>query len=245
MISKLIDSVSIERKKIGLASSPSKIDVSTAFESLTNTYLTHINSHYRISHDSVRENLAFMFIKHNTSQAIKELGFIYLTDHTKCFDQGKALEETVYVLEPKEVKLLAKRMIKEIRNGNVVVVCAHKAWKSTSFIDEFMNCALSYGDSETPVLTEDPRNIFTTKDNSSVCIFYYDIFEALKFFNHTEAVKKILNNSFLRQLLQGKIICIVLSFEFHLQYTCGMEEGFDANDIDTASKFEVSKVKGT
>ena len=170
----------------GLASSPSKIDVSTAFESLTNTYLTHINSHYRISHDSVRENLAFMFIKHNTSQAIEELGFINLTDHTKCFDQGKALEETVYVLEPEENKLLAKRMIKEIRNGNVVVVCAHKAWKSTSFIDEFMTCALSYGDSENPVLIEDPRNIFITKDSSSVCIFYYDIFEALKFFNHTD-----------------------------------------------------------
>ena len=187
----------------GLTFCPTKIDLSKALESLTNTYITYLNNYYRISHDSVREHLAFMFIQNNTSQAIEELDFIYLTDHTRCFDQGKTLEETVYVLAPQENKLLAKRMIKEIRNGNVVVVCAHKAWESISFIDEFMKCALSNTDRNNPVLLTDPRNIFTTKDSSSVCIFYFDIFEALQFFNHTSAVKKILDNPSLKPLLQG------------------------------------------
>ena len=197
----------------GLAICPTKIDLLNALESLTNTYVTYLNSFYRISHDSVRETLAYMFIKSNTKEAIELMAFIYLTDHTRSFDQGNNIpEETVYILTPAENKLLASRMIKEIMNGNVVAVCAHKAWKSMFFVDEFIKTALSNPDTNTPVMVSDPRNIFNTKDNSSSCIFYFDIFEALQFFNHMDAVKKILDNSALKPLLQGKLRCTKLFF---------------------------------
>ena len=204
----------------GLALSPTKIDLSKALESLTNTYITYLNNYYRISHDSVRENLAFMFIKSNTKDAMQELDFIYLSDHTRCFDQGNtAGGETVFVLAPDENKLLAKRMIKEIINGNVVVVCAHKTWESISFVDEFMKCAFSNTNSDNTILKVDPRNIFTTKDSSSECIFYFDIFEALKFFNHTDAVERILDKPSIKQLLQGELICTIISLRFlHNQF---------------------------
>ena len=195
----------------GLALCPTKIDLLKALESLTNTYITYLNSYYKISHDSVRECLAFMFIKSSTKEAIEELAFYYLTDQTRCFDQDKTVAaETVYTLSSDDNKLLADRMIKEIINGNVVAVCAHTAWESISFIDEFMKCALSNTDCDNHVFIGDPRNIFTTKDSSSMCIFYFDIFEALHFFNHRNAVERILDNTSLTTLLQGKLLFTIL-----------------------------------
>ena len=188
----------------GLSTCPTKIDLLNALSSLTNTYITDLGSYYRISHDSVRENIAFMFIKSNKIQAIQELNFIYLTDHTRCSDQNKEDEETIVVLEPEYNNVLASRMTKEIINGNVVAVCAHKAWESISFLEEFMKCALSSTNSGSPDVSVDPRSIFNTKDSSSLCIFYYNLFEALEFFKHGYAVKRILENASLKPLLQGK-----------------------------------------
>ena len=89
-----------------------------------------------------------------------------------------------------------KRMLEEIKRGNVVTVCAHQAWSDKAFVEFWIQSVLK--------LTEDGvadqhsytriADVFNTKDSSTSYIFDFSLFDALQFFGHKEAMKQILQS---------------------------------------------------
>ena len=69
-------------KAAGLNNCPTSTDLKKALNVLRGTYIAELDGCYSISHDSIRENLAFVFIKQNSVYAIWNMDFDYLTDHT-------------------------------------------------------------------------------------------------------------------------------------------------------------------
>ena len=182
----------------GLSTIPTKVDLKRAFRGLKNTYITEMDGCYSFSHDSIRENLAYMFIKENPVYAIEDLDFSYLTDHTRI--QGHEKEKkTVYLLPAEYKDQLIIRMVKEIRNGNIVTVCAHQAWTDASFIGQFLQSVV-----ETSETNRDGQrciaDIFTTKDSTK---FDFDLLAALRLFGHHDAVNQLLERKDLFKHIQG------------------------------------------
>ena len=196
----------------GLSSRPTSTDLKKALEGLRGTYITELDGCYSISHDSIRENLAFVFIKQNPVYAIENMEFDYLTDHTRCPGQtavDNPHSRLMYTLKPQCNELLVKRMLQEIKRGNVVTVCAHQAWDDKAFVESLMQNLLMMSeeaDTEQHGYTR-IADVFNTKDSSTSHIFDFSLFDALRFFGHKEAVKQILQNKELGALLdhfQGK-----------------------------------------
>ena len=209
----------------GLKNQPSKIDLKRALDGLKNTYISEMDKCYSISHDSIRENLAFIFIKDNPKKAIEIMNFEYLTDHTRCHGQNAEDGTKILVLGPYYNRLLAERMVKEIKNGNAVTVCAHQAWNNTSFVADFMEFVLAKSESvNLLVCKQNISDIFNTKDSSTSYIFDFSFFDALRFFGHREAVKQISEYKTLEDLLKEsggticlhpyKVVTLILPFNF-------------------------------
>ena len=180
----------------GIKSCPTGTDLKKALDAFKGTYITELDGCYSISHDSIRENLAFVFIKQNPVYAIGNMYFDYLTDHTRCKDQTTSdnpHSRLMYTLSPQCKTLLVKRMLEEIRRGNVVTVCAHQAWDDTAFVEEWIQCLnkLIERDNEDQHGYARIADVFNTKDSSTLYIFDFSLFDALRFFGHKEAVRQI------------------------------------------------------
>ena len=187
----------------GLPKHPTIVDLRKALCGLKNTYISEFDKAYSFSHDSIRENLAFLFIKDNPNLAIDDIDFNYLTDHTRCYGQIADDKNRICVLSPKCNILLVKRMIKEIKDGNVVAVCAHQAWNNASFITDFMDHVLhpkTNDELEAHLDRRQPADIFNTKDSQTSYIFDFSLFDALRFFGHRNAVSQLLEYKELEDL---------------------------------------------
>ena len=183
----------------GLTSRPPSANLKRELKGLRGTYITEVDDCYSISHDSIRENLAFVFIKQNPVYAINNMEFEYLTDHTRCpgqTDSDNPHSRLMYNLKSQYNEDLRKRMLQEITRGNVVTVCAHQAWNDKAFVEDLIQCLLSMSEENDPEQHCSDRitDVFNTKDSSTSYIFDFSLFDALRFFGHKEAVKQMLQS---------------------------------------------------
>ena len=186
------DSVRSVAQAANLKSLPSKNDVETALDGLKNMYLREKKGvNLSISHDSVRENLACLYIKQTPKHAVENLDFSYLVHYT-VFEKPSDGNKMVYVLPPHCIKHLLERMLKEIRNGNVVQVCEHQAWEHDDFLEELRKSLL-----QKDILSV--NDIFCIKDISHKMVLN----EALESHGHRKAVMVLRNETALQQCLEG------------------------------------------
>ena len=102
-------------------------DIQRALTGLTNTYLKqNQDGSYSFSHNSLRENVAFIYISTNPLHAIKALEF----HHIAAFFRTK---KKSLPYEP-----LAKRMITELQNRHVTIVCSCHVWNDEAFVSTFL-----------------------------------------------------------------------------------------------------------
>ena len=180
----------------GLQNCPTSNDLKQALKGLRGTYITEIDGCYSISHDSIRENLAFVFIKQNPAYAINNMEFEYLTEHTRCpgqTDSDNPHSRLMYTLKSQYNSDLVSRMLQEIKRGNVVTVCVHQAWDDKTFVEDLIQYLLRLSD-ESDVDQHGYTSIdyvFNTKDVSTSYIFDHSLFDALRVFGHKKAVQQM------------------------------------------------------
>lgn len=180
----------------GLQNCPTSNDMKQALKGLRGTYITEIDGCYSISHDSIRENLALVFIEQTPKYAINNMQFEYLTEHTRCSGQTSSdnpHSHLMCTLKSQYNDDLVKRMLQEIKRGNVVTVCAHQAWDNKAFVHHLIQYLLRmYEESN---LDQHGYTcidyVFNTKDCSTSYIFDHSLFDALGFFGHEDAVQQM------------------------------------------------------
>ena len=180
----------------GLSTHPTSNDLKKALKGLKGTYITEIDDCYSISHDSIRENLAFVFIEQNPAYAINNMEFEYLREHTRCPGQTSSdhpHSRLMYELKSQYNGDLVNRMLKEIKCGNVVTVCLHQAWDDKAFVGDFIQYLLRMSEES----ERDQQGyttihyVFNTKDSPTSYIFDYSLFDALGAFGHKKAVQQM------------------------------------------------------
>ena len=130
-------------KAAGLSSDHAQSELKKALGSLRNTYIyEEVDNSYRFSHQSIRENVAFMYIKDNPLHAIEEIDLKYLVDHTRCHGQTPEGQDNVFVLPSFSTNALVERMVKEIERGQIGLVCQHQAWSDHVFTRKFVDYIL-------------------------------------------------------------------------------------------------------
>ena len=180
----------------GLSTHPTSNDLKQSLKGLRGTYITEINGCYSISHDSIRENLALIFIKQNPVYAINNMEFEYLIEHTRCPGQTSSEHPDSRLMKTLKAQFnddLVTRMLKEVKRGNVVTVCLHQAWDDKAFVEYFIQYLLRKS-KESEVDQHGYTSIdyvFNTKDSPTSFIFDYSLFDALGAFGHKKAVEQM------------------------------------------------------
>ena len=128
-------------------------DVYDALDALGNSYLTHgPDGTCCFSHESLLELLAYLYISVNPTHAIDILDFSYIlafindgrvkTDSLK--DTHRA---AISRLPIGSAQALAKRITRELKQGNMTAVGYCNAWKDQSFVREWINYVTTKADS--------------------------------------------------------------------------------------------------
>ena len=131
-------------KVAGLSVDYAQSELKKALVSLKNTYINeHLDGVYSFSHESIKENVAFMLIQDNPLYAIEELEFCYLAAHTRCHGFKAGSDESVFVLPSFCTIALIDRVLKEIFQGNSMPVCKHDIWNDQLLIEKMIKSLLS------------------------------------------------------------------------------------------------------
>ena len=131
-------------KVAGLSVDYAQSELKKALVSLKNTYISeHMDGVYCFSHESIKENVAFMLIQDNPLYAIEELEYSYLADHTRCHGYNAGSDESVFVLPSFCTTALIDRVLKEIFLGNSMSVCKHDIWNDQFLIEKMIKSLLN------------------------------------------------------------------------------------------------------
>ena len=194
-------------KAAGLSSDYAQSELKKALGSLRNTYVYEdVDNSYRFSHESIRENVAFMYIKDNPLHAIEEIDINYLVDHTRCYGHKSDRQENIFVLPSFSTNALVERMVKEIERGQKALVCQHQAWDDHVFIGKFVDYVLRRF-TENKRCADSIHNLLFTRQNPvrmswSLSYVEFNLFEMLIYSKHITAVTHILQNKKIKTLLQ-------------------------------------------
>ena len=130
-------------KVAGLSVDYAQSELKKALVSLKNTYISeHLDGAYCFSHESIKENVAFMLIQDNPLYAIEELEFSYLVNHTRCQDYKAGSDESVFVLPSFCTTALIDRVLKETFRGNSMSICTHDIWNDQFLIEKMIKSLL-------------------------------------------------------------------------------------------------------
>ena len=183
-------------KVAGLSVDYAQSELKKALVSLKNTYINeHLDGVYSFSHESIKENVAFMLIQDNPLYAIEELEFSYLVNHTRCQGYKANSDESVFVLPSFCTTALIDRVLKEIFfHRNYMSVCEHDIWNDQFLIQKIIKSLLSRLsiDEDKPDLFQ---KIFFLSDQLDQ--FHHDylgIIPCLIYCRRDQAVQMILNN---------------------------------------------------
>ena len=127
-------------KAAGLSSAIAHPELIKALKSLANTYvLEDIGSNtYHFSHHSIKENLAYMFIRENPLHAIEEMSIEYMLSHTRWRGNKSGENESIFVLPSFCTNALVERLVTEIKNGNIELVSHYQAWEDDMFVEKWL-----------------------------------------------------------------------------------------------------------
>ena len=99
-------------KAAGLSAEHAQPELKKALKSLKNTYVSELlDGVYCFSHESIRENVAYLYIEDNPLYAIEDIDFRYLVDHTRCHGYKACGEESIFVLPSFCTAALAERAV--------------------------------------------------------------------------------------------------------------------------------------
>ena len=128
-------------------------DVYDALDALGNSYLTHgPNGTCCFSHESLLELTAYLYISVSPTHAIDILDFSYILAF---INDGRvksdSLKDThraaISRLPVGSAQALAKRITRELKQGNMTAVGYCNAWKDQSFVREWINYVTTKADS--------------------------------------------------------------------------------------------------
>lgn len=214
-------------KAAGLSSDHAQFELKKALESLKNTYISEdLDETFRFSHESIRENVAFMCIKDNPLHAIEDIDFRYLVDHTKCYGYPSPCPESVLVLPLFCTNALVERTVREIKAGQIMPVCQHQAWTDNWFVEKWIAYVLKMSQNEEKEIekeTESFRDIFC-KLNKCHNVFQrcdLNLIEVLLYLRHEQALLRILSHGEIvkrftsgqmKQMLSRALVCACFIF---------------------------------
>ena len=113
----------------GISLTTAYAGIMKAVNALTNTYLTlTTEGHYTFTHESLKENVAKVYINLNPFHATHILSFQEILTHVK----------TPTVSETLPYHELAERITVELLNGNVESVSTCASWRDPRFVDEWI-----------------------------------------------------------------------------------------------------------
>lgn len=188
-------------KAAGISSDYAQSELKKALNSLMNTYVCeNMDQTYGFSHESIRENIAFIYIKDNPLHAIEDIDIKYLVDHTRYAGQKHQNTENIFVLPLFCANALVARTVKEIKKGMITIICQHQAWEDPEFVRKWLSYILLQSSAEERD-TNYIRDIFRTMNNYPLSINWeadwysdYTLFEMLLYYKRERAVLEILNN---------------------------------------------------
>ena len=188
------DDISGDQRKLfqstGVSLDTSVPDLKKALEALENTYLKQLPDHYYcFAHESLMENMASILTYEHWHLAVELLDFKYLLSTLQRSKKSADIMGS-YALNPIDkqpfgnIKLLAKRITKELKLGNVFAVCCCKVWSSPKFVSEWVR-----------YISED----LTTELESIICppstdSLNFNLIESLVCFKRENAVIRLLGN---------------------------------------------------
>ena len=195
-------------KAAGISSDHAQSELKKALTSLKNTYIfEELDNTYRFSHESIRENVAFVYIKDNPLHAIEDIDLKYLVDHTRCYGYKSNGQESIFVLPSFCTSSLVERIVKEIERGQVELVSQHKAWNDQIFIGKWVAHVLRLLE-ENEVRENYIQKLLFTRHSlmgNSVSLpvdTYMNLLETLMYHKHIEALIGILQNAEIRKQIQ-------------------------------------------
>ena len=106
-----------------------------AVDALTNTYIKQeTDGSYTFSHDSLKENVAVVYLSVNPVHAAELLSFQEIMSYTH-FENGENVQVEVNksVLLPLPSDIFVEKVTEEILAGNIETACKCKAWNDQTF----------------------------------------------------------------------------------------------------------------
>ena len=240
-------------KATGVSSDTCYPDLIKARQALTNTYLKiGADGSYCFTHESMMENVAFIYISTGPTHALETLDFKYILAYIN--SSYKNVVDTVVPVDQVSADLpvgfiipLVKRMTKEIKLGNIVAVCSCATWCNGPFVAEWIKYI--YSD-----MRPELKSIFCTRENQAwvwdgngniVSLFFHykseekkniqgcvsiggtvSFLSALVYLKRKYAVFSILGSSFIQRELKNVSIWKVL-LQDALKIACEYSDNAD------------------
>ena len=238
--------VSMIFKAAGLSSDYAQSELKKALNSLKNTYISEdLDDTYHFSHESIRENVALIFIKDNPLHAIEEIELKFLVEHTRFHGytlDGSFIESSLFVLPNFCSSALVERITREILNGNTWLACQHQAWDDDIFLNKWFLYILGLPDHMT-------RDFFTARNVSYTMgdnllfeekEFGLNFLETLMLLQKENTLLKILshpdisgqlNDNMLKEILSQALICACFFLPSETWILRLIETGADVNFV--------------
>ena len=140
----LMDTATVDEKKMfraaGVLYDTAYPSILKALVALENTYLNHgPDGSYTFSHESLMENVAFVYCCINPTHALKVLQFQHILSFINSKDQHEeSLGGNATPIHRLPIEQLAKRVTTEIAKGNVHAVCSCNAWCNETFVSTWI-----------------------------------------------------------------------------------------------------------
>ena len=210
-------------------------DLMKSLEALHNTYLKKGPSDsYSFTHESIMENVAFVYISSSPVHGIEALDFKYVLAFINSSFKNVVTVETDVLQEIVQlpvgyVKPLVTRATAELTRGNIIAVCSINAWCNSEFvskwIDHICNTMTSHERISMFCRHEDQAWVWDNDGKVMSLFFQYRsakkrdmsgavsiggsvcMLSALVFLQRKYAVLSILNCSYLRREMNKSAIC--------------------------------------
>ena len=222
-------------------------DLMKSLEALHNTYLKKGPSDsYSFTHESIMENVAFVYMSSSPVHGIEALDFKYVLAFINSSFKNVVTVETDVLQEIVQlpvgyVKPLVTRATAELTRGNIVAVCSINAWCNSEFvskwIDHICNTMTSHERISMFCRQEDQGWVWDYDVKLMPLFFHYRsarkrdmsgvvpiggsvcMLSALVFLQRNNAVLSILNCPFLKREMNKSAICKEM-FKNALELSC-------------------------
>ena len=156
-------------KTIGVSLDTGNLGILKAVEALTNTYLKRDgDGSFVFTHESLKENVAVVYISVNPAHAAELLSFQQIVSYTKLGVSDTNSEKQNVSVARLPTYILVEKITKEVLNGNIKSVCNCRAWYDATFIDAWLSYIICENQ-KVPncLLTKMLEGTFSTTENNA------------------------------------------------------------------------------